>query len=158
MKAVNESIKIVNGGASEDENGEDESEEQWNGLSEDAVDNGQDEEYVDEDQYATVTVEAVDITRDGFVAHGNSDEEDEEDDDGETMEKTRDGAEKAKLGTEATGQSKKKLWTKNRPVSDKSKRKKKRNFKYEGKEDRKLNRARERSKHKAQASARKSRS
>jgi ribosomal RNA-processing protein 17 len=136
VQAVNASMNILNGvggameGSEEEEEG---AEEQWVGFEEETPVNGKDAEYVDEDQYATVTVEAVEITRDGFVAHHNS-------------------------ASTSDVKGGKKPWSKTRPAGDKSKRKKKRNFKYESKEDRKLNRTRERSKQKAHAIARKARS
>jgi ribosomal RNA-processing protein 17 len=149
-------MNILNGvggameGSEEEEEG---AEEQWVGFEEETPVNGKDAEYVDEDQYATVTVEAVEITRDGFVAHHNSDEESAHDEGGVTAGEE---AVEAKASTSDV-KGGKKPWSKTRPAGDKSKRKKKRNFKYESKEDRKLNRTRERSKQKAHAIARKAR-
>ena len=158
VKAVNESMKYMNGldGLGSDaEEKEEEEEEGWTGIEEDSNDKpAEDDEYVDEDQYATVTVEAVDITRDGFVTHGDSDDEEEEE---AGSVQAEDKVEEV-VAAEKPGNSKSKRrpWSKEKPGdSIKSKRKKSRNFKYESKEERKLNRTRDRAKRKAHAVARK---
>jgi ribosomal RNA-processing protein 17 len=154
IQAVNESMRIVSGIGGEGQGGEEEGadegeDEQWQGL-EDEV---KDEEYVDEDQYATVTVEAVDITRDGFVARGDSEDESADDEGDRTNGKEAAGEVKE---DDKISKDNKKPWSKAKPAGEK-RRKKSRNFKYESKVDRKLNRAKDRSKRKAHAIARKSR-
>jgi len=62
LKESNAATSLADGSTSE------ESEEQWDGIpdppEQDLVD--QEEEYVDEDRFTTVTVESVNVSRDGF--------------------------------------------------------------------------------------------
>jgi ribosomal RNA-processing protein 17 len=96
-----------------------------------------------------VTIETVDITRDGFqkVADANTSGGDEDD------EPQAEGAQ-AITGTTNKGKpvKGKRIWTKERPEGPKKKKKK---FRYESKAERKLTRYKERSKNKAQAKSRK---
>ncbi|KIW03353.1 uncharacterized protein PV09_05561 [Verruconis gallopava] len=158
VKAINDSMKILNGTG--DESGEDddkdddrdtERDDSWGGFDVEAPVESKDEEYVDEDQYATVTVEAVEITRDGMEAYKGSEQE--------TESSEEESSQESGTRAEAVAPEKKtkRLWSKNKLVSEKPKRKKSRNFRYESKEVRKLNRARERAKRKAHALSRKSR-
>lgn len=153
VEAINASIRMMNGNGMEDISGEeDEADKEWNGFAgeEQIV---EDEEYIDEDQYATVTVEAVDITRDGFVAarDGSDNEEEVKKAVPEPMEFS--SGQKPKLKPK---DKQRKPWLKARPEGDgKPKRKASRNFKYESKDERRANRGAIRSKNKAAATARK---
>lgn len=98
------------------------------------------EEFIDEDLYTTVTVEAVDISKDGF--HKVAQEEQEGDDE----------SNKATAGRSSTRPGAKRIWTKERPNGPK---KKKKPFRYESKADRKVTRFKERSGNKSKAKARK---
>ena len=101
------------------------------------------DEYIDEDKYTTVTVEEVDITKEGMrkVRTGDSDEDSEEEAEG-----------KQSKPNESVSTSKpKRTWTKDRPAGPKKKKKK---FRYESKADRKVTRMKERSSNKAKAKER----
>ena len=102
-------------------------------------------EYIDEDRHTTVTIEAVDVTRDGLQKVVEDDIESGEDDHGSGEEVTRkvDGKSEAKA---------KRVWTKERPGGPKKKKKK---FRYESRAERKVTRHKERSGNKAKAKARK---
>ncbi|KAK1760460.1 nucleolar protein 12-domain-containing protein [Echria macrotheca] len=100
------------------------SDDEWGGLSDEAVEEppiDMEEEYIDEDRYTTVTVEAVNVDRDGLhkpVAEKDGDAES----DGSTPDET---AESRKEAPEQKG-------LKDRP------KKKKKSFRYESKLERKL--------------------
>ena len=98
------------------------------------------EEFIDEDLYTTVTVEAVDISKDGF--HKVAQEEQEGDDE----------SNKPTAGRPSTRPGAKRIWTKERPNAPK---KKKKPFRYESKAERKVTRFKERSGNKSKAKARK---
>lgn len=102
-------------------------------------------EYIDEDRHTTVTIEAVDVTRDGLQMVIEEDTERGDDDrgSGEETTETVDG--------KSTGKTKR-VWTKERPGGPKKKKKK---FRYESKAERKVTRHKERSGNKAKAKARK---
>ena len=130
VEAVNALLKDVNGGGAD----EDDDEDVWNGIEDeepvvDAVDH--EEEYIDEDRYTTVTVEAVDVSKEGLVKVGEEDSEDE------TAEADTKPVEK-----EASG---KKVWP------EKPKKKK---FRYESKAERKVTRGKQKAGNKARADAR----
>ena len=122
--------------------------EQGDGIVEDIrVDH--EDEYVDEDRYTTVTVEAVDVTRDGLQKTITDYEETqataiEDPVEGET---TKSGA-KEWQDTKQENRLRRK-----EPPSGPKKRKKK--FRYESKAERKVSRYKERSGNKAKAKARK---
>lgn len=105
------------------------------------------EEYIDEDRYTTVTVEAVDITRDGLRTTTKGDEQNNQD---ITMHQPDSSISKINGGGEA--QNGKRIWTKERPKGPKKKKKK---FKYESKAERKVTRYKEKSGNKLKAKARK---
>ncbi|KAL9076789.1 MAG: hypothetical protein Q9161_000774 [Pseudevernia consocians] len=130
--------------------GEVEGEEKpWDGI----LDNhdslvDQEDEYTDDDRFTTVTVEAVDVSKDGLqraVQDGEAESEASGRSDGEPQRTTalhrRTGSEKGK-----------RIWTKE-PPSGLGQRKKK--FRYENKAERKATRYKERSGNKAKARARK---
>lgn len=105
------------------------------------------EEYMDENRYTTVTVEAVDVTRDGLRTIANEDEQDSQ---GLTTNQADGLVSQTNGGGEA--RSGKRIWTKERPNGPK---KKKRKFKYESKAERKTTRFKEKSGNKLKAKARK---
>lgn len=98
------------------------------------------EEFMDEDLYTTVTVEAVDVSRDGF--HKIVQEVQEGDDE----------SNKPTAGRPSTRPGGRRIWTKERPNGPK---KKKKPFRYESKTERKVTRFKERSGNKSKARARK---
>lgn len=98
------------------------------------------EEFIDEDLYTTVTVEAVDISKEGFQK--TAQEEEVADDE----------SNKPAAGRPSTRQGAKRIWTKERPNGPK---KKKKPFRYESKAERKVTRFKERSGNKSKAKARK---
>ena len=105
---------------------------EWSGLGDvplQPVDH--EAEYIDEDKYTTVTVEEVDISRDGISRLRSSDDE-------EPIEEVSEGP--------STNKAKEK---------DKRPKKKKKAFRYESPAARKLNRVKERAKKSKQARARK---
>lgn len=126
-------------GDSDDDNIEDGG--QWNGIEESVPDPVDHEaEYIDEDKYTTVTVEEVDISRDGISRLGGSDDdEDEEDDKGK--------AEQARLAAAPEKQKK----PPSRKDKDKRVKKKKKTFRYESPAERKLTRAKVQAKNSKQA-------
>ena len=127
-----------NGSEAEDEG------EEWEGLVEQPP---MDEEakYIDEDRYTTVTIEVVDVTREGI--HKVADETLDEEGKVPVVE------EKAtQINRNSVKPQSKRLWTKERPGGLKKKKKK---FRYESKAERKVTRYKERSGNRAKAKARK---
>jgi ribosomal RNA-processing protein 17 len=131
------------------ENGENDSDDEesakgeWEGIEEPPPVNHEDE-YVDEDKYTTVTVETVGISRDGFVKPGGESE-------------SEDGADGVVEVKKPHGRGGNKTDPQAYPVKKEKKKalkKKKIKFKYEGKEERKVTRMKERSKNMLQAKAR----
>ena len=119
----------MNGGAE----GESTEEEGWNGIQDDEavvepVDH--EEEYVDEDRYTTVTIEAVNVSKEGLIKV--ADDESEEQSENEVV----------KPETKASG---KKIWPK-KP--------RKKKFRYESKAERKVTRGKQKAGNKARADAR----
>ncbi len=122
---------------------------QWDGIAE-VVEIDHEAEYIDEDRFTTVTVEAVEVSKDGLRRTAEEDEEINEDSD------IREGDEgvtntSSVSGERAKTENKKRVWTKERPSRPKKKKKK---FKYESKAERKVTRHKETSKNKAKAKAR----
>lgn len=106
----------------------------------------QEAEYMDEDRLTTVTIEAVEATKEGLqkVVKTGSDDEAE----GGVVLSVK------AIAARSDGVSKpKRVWTKDRP--DGLLKKKKKKFRYESKAERKITRYKERSGNKAKASARK---
>ncbi|KAJ5242411.1 uncharacterized protein N7469_000738 [Penicillium citrinum] len=121
-------IQEEDGDSSENNPEEDEDEEEWGGIEEPpAVD--YEAEYIDEDKYTTVTVEEMDASREGLrkAVRGSDSEEEEEKEEASAEEATP--AKPAKKAKKATA---------DRP------KKKKRQFRYESKQDRKVNAAKQR--------------
>ncbi|KAJ6013333.1 hypothetical protein N7540_007924 [Penicillium herquei] len=123
-------MKAENGEDSENDS-EDEDEQEWEGIEEPpAVD--YEAEYIDEDKYTTVTVEEMDASREGLrKAVHQDDTEDEEEKSTEKPSAETEEAEKKPA---------KKVWKR---ASDMPKKKKKQ-FRYESKTDRKLTQAKQR--------------
>lgn len=113
----------------------------------------QDAEYIDEDAYATVTVEAVDIDKDGFTTHNSDSEEEEEED----VKAVIAAAATTEASSKLSGEGKKRVWTKDKPLGLRrpSKKKREKKFRYESKTERKVNRDKQRVKNRAQAQVRK---
>lgn len=135
-------LKEENGTAEED---------QWDGIAE-VQEIDHEAEYIDEDRFTTVTVEAVEVSKDGLhrMAEDAEDDEETNEDSGvreadKRISSTSVSNNKAKMG------NKKRVWAKERPIGPKKKKKK---FKYESKADRKVTRHKEKSKSKAKAKAR----
>ena len=103
----------------------------WNGI-EDAL-LAHEDDYIDEDRLTTVTVETVDVTREGLV-------------------KVSDGNEEKGPIVKIDRRNEKRVWTKENPK--KMKKVKKTKFRYESKVERKITRGKEQAKNKAQAKAR----
>ena len=133
-----------------DEGNEDQG-EQWDGRMEKhdpLVDH--EDEYMDEDKFTTVTVEAVDVSKHGL-------EKAILDEDSESMasdtQKPDAKTQQATVSQGRTGsQNGKRVWTKEPPNGP---RKRKKKFRYESKAERKATRYKERSGNKAKARARK---
>ncbi|KAH8650895.1 nucleolar protein 12-domain-containing protein [Tricladium varicosporioides] len=131
VEAVNKILKEAAG--SDAENGGEE--DSWDGIKDDTaivelVDH--EEEYLDEDKYTTVTIEAVDVSKEGLVKIGDESEGEDE-------------AEK-RLKSAVTEEKPKKLWPK---------KVKKKKFRYETKAERKFTRGKQKAGNKAKADARK---
>lgn len=135
VEAVNALLQDVNGGDSDGEEG-------WNGFDDDPVEKppvdilDHEEEYIDEDRYTTVTVEAVDVDKEGL--HKAVDEDEDSDAERELKKKY-----KSEEGKEDDG---KKKWPK-KPRKQK--------FRYESKVERKMTRAKQKAGKRKAADARK---
>ena len=82
---------------------------------------GREEEYVDDDKLTTVTVEAVDVSRDGLKKVA---EDEDEEDDNAVMKEPAEGALKADVPTrDANG---KRIWTIEKPERSKGRGRRKR--------------------------------
>ena len=148
MKEVNLMIREANVAS---DSSEQEYEEPWDGIKENRdllVDH--EDEYMDEDRFTTVTVEAVDVSKDG-LQKTIQDEESESEVSGTKrpdVESQKDTALQGRTGSEKG----KRVWTKEPPSGP---RKRKKKFRYETKAERKATRYKERSGNKAKAKARK---
>lgn len=145
---LEETAKLRNSD-SEDEGGHNTEGDPWDGI-ENVPEIDHKAEYIDEYKYTTVTVEAVDVSREGLHKVVGEAEDDLEDGLGIGQEGTktesfsREGTSLAQVG--------KRKWTKERPPGPKKRKKK---FRYESKADRKTTRHKERSGNRAKAKARK---
>lgn len=139
--------KLANGPSESDEDPP--TEEEWNGVAEpEPEDVTHEDEYMDGDRQTTVTVEEVDITKQGLQKKVAQESESSEVEDSEA-EVDHEGAQKDEPTKPPTKQ--KRVWTKEKPSGSKRKKKK---FRYETKAERKLTRMKERSGNKAKAKAR----
>jgi len=151
VREVNALLRpTIESDASQDSEAEHLSGEEWNGLEDvtpPPVDH--EAEYIDEGKYTTVTVEAVDVSKEGL--HKADDQARQDPSDPESGTKVTAGA----TTTSASEKVAKRGWTKeklkDRPDKPKKKRKK---FRYEGKAERKFTRMKEESKNRKQAKAR----
>lgn len=131
VNAVNAILKEVSGvgaGLDSEEEGE-----VWGGIEDEEVLEevlDREEEYIDEDRWTTVTVEAVDISKEGLKKV--ADDEDEE--------------VPQLVAAEKSGQEEKKKWPK---------KERKKKFRYESKAERKFTRGKQKAGNKARADARK---
>ena len=127
--------------------------EVWEGVQEESRPVNLEEEFIDVDKYTTVTIEAVDVSRDGLQRVAD-DLEGSEDGQGDACQEFSKDVSGTKVSRrDADG---KRMLAKEELRHPKTKSKKKR-FKYESKTDRKLTRFKERSKGKRQAKERKER-
>ena len=127
VNAILKEVSAVGAGLDSDEEGE-----VWGGIEEEEAAETEvldrEEEYVDEDRWTTVTVEAVDISKEG-------------------LKKVRDEEEVPDLVVERQdGKEEKKKWPK---------KEKKKKFRYESKAERKFTRGKQKAGNKARADARK---
>ena len=128
-------------------------EESWAGIEENhdpLVDH--EDEYLDDDRFTTVTVEAVDVSKDGLQKAIE-----DEDSESRVSDTERPDAESQKttdLQGRASSEKGKRVWTKEPPSGP---RKRKKKFRYENKAERKATRYKERSGNKAKSRARKER-
>ena len=132
---------------SEDDGDVNGAEEEWAGIADPEpppIDH--EAEYIDEDKYTTVTVETMDVSREGLLKAQQ----------GEDQLKQGTHGEAGDLDIDAEIPSRKKRkWTKEKPNNRLDKpRKKRRNFRYESRAERKLTRSKERSKNRKQAQVR----
>jgi len=131
---------------SEDETG---TTEDWEGLpSPEPPPIDHESEYIDEDKYTTVTVEAMDVTKEGLIkADAEEQKHDKQPDDVVESTKNVQPGQKTPQG--------KRKWTKEKPKDkpDKPKPKRKK-FRYETKTERKFTKMKQREKNSKQAKAR----
>ncbi|KAF2084241.1 hypothetical protein K490DRAFT_76026 [Saccharata proteae CBS 121410] len=144
---VNALLRKANGSGDEDEDDDDEAEE-WGGIEDAPEPVDREDEYIDEDKYTTVTVESVDIGRDGFSRPSENDEDSEG---GEAENKRGKDGEKEDAVAKTEG-GKKRLWTKEKPKGEAKKKKPK--FRYESKAERRVTKSKQREKNSKQANAR----
>jgi len=99
-------------------------------------------EYIDEEKYTTVTVETMDVSKEGlFKAQQGADQP--------ALETTEKRAPVSR--SDHPFERQKRKWTKEKPKDGIKKRKKKRNFKYEGRAERREARSKEKSRNRKQA-------
>ena len=129
----------------EEEDGDEEdtdADEEWNGIAEsDPPPVDHEAEYVDEEKYTTVTVEAMDVSKEGLFNAQQERDAQEPDDDGQKFPKNEN----------TTRETKKRPWTKEKPRDGVQKRRKKRNFRYENKADRKEARTKQKARNSRQS-------
>lgn len=130
MNALLEEAKNVSGLGYDSSEGE-----SWEGIQDEPMHEVLDheEEYIDEDRYTTVTVEEVDVTKEGLSKTVNE----SEDEDAKDQQKYK--------VTEASTKKGKKVWPKKL---------KKKKFRYETKTERKIARVKQKAGNKAHDSAR----
>ncbi|KAI9674475.1 MAG: hypothetical protein M1817_001813 [Caeruleum heppii] len=121
--------------------------EEWQGVDEPntTIPVDHEAEYIDEDRFTTVTVEEVDVSKEGL--HKVADDSDEDITDG-MRSRSAGGDQKDSVEGKA---DERRTWTKAKPTKPKKKRKK---FRYETKVERKITRGKEKAKGRAQAKAR----
>ena len=156
MEAVNSMMRNAGSVASDSNEGEEQEdheteEEPWDGIKDNQnppVDH--EDEYMDEDRFTTVTVEAVDVSKDGLQKVLQ--EEEDESEAVNTVRSDREPPESRASQGRTRSEKGKRIWTKEPPSGPRKKRKK---FRYETKAERKATRYKEKSGNKAKARARK---
>lgn len=148
---VNFMIRDTNVASDPSEQEYEDQDEPWDGIKENhdpLVDH--EAEYADEDRFTTVTVEAVDVSKEGLQKATQGDEGENEVSDTERpdVEPQKNTALSGRTGSEKG----KRVWTKEPPNGPKKRKKK---FRYETKAERKATRYKERLGNKAKARARK---
>ncbi|KAL9002992.1 MAG: hypothetical protein Q9188_004110 [Gyalolechia gomerana] len=124
--------------------------EQWNGVEE-AANIDHEDDYLDEDRHTVVTVEAVDVSRDGLQRRQDiSESEDEE----SMAQNLPEGALKGPSYERKLNHNKERTQPDLKSEPRPKKKKKKKKFRYESKADRKATRFKERMGGKAKAKAR----
>ena len=118
--------------------------EEWEGIEENPIQNHE-AEYLDNDRFTTVTVEAVDVSRDGLQKSSENQENE-----GSISEYSDRSKDDQKISSQVPPDSK----TPSREQKKRPKRKKK--FRYENRAERKVTRQKERSRNRKQARERKS--
>lgn len=134
VEAVNRAVKEAEGLFADPET----EEEVWNGIEEEEVVTepiDHEEEYIDEDKYTTVTVEAVDVSKEGLQKVVDLEESEGSDAEAPPLVETED--------------KEKKQWPKKI---------RKKKFRYESKVERKVTRAKQKFGNKSKAEGRKSNS
>lgn len=134
--------------------GESNSEQEWDGVREPAelpeVDH--EAEYIDEDRYTTVTIEAMDLSKEGL----HKAEKEAEKEVGKDPNHSKEGNPEDPEAPPNHGQGKR-IWTKEKPDKDgQASKKKRKKFRYENKAERKVTRFKEKSKNSKLAKARRS--
>lgn len=116
--------------------------EEWAGIADpEPVPVDHEAEYIDEDKYTTVTVETLDVSREALFK----------------VEQESGQTDPPQIGTEDVDkepptEDKRRRWTKDKPKAKSTKvQKKRRNFRYESKGERKMSRTKERAKNSKQA-------
>ena len=136
VEAVNALLREAKASIGREEGSE---KEVWDGIQDDQPVEPVDykAEYIDEDRYTTVTVEAVDVSKEGL--HKIADEDDTDQDEGDAQ-------------IESGGHTEKNTKTTANKTRLKKTRKKK--FRYESKVERKISRAKQKAKKRLKADAR----
>ncbi|KIW96566.1 uncharacterized protein Z519_01957 [Cladophialophora bantiana CBS 173.52] len=143
VNAILRSLSDSDEGEGKEDGVEENSEEEWSGISDsEPTPLNQETEYIDEEKYTTVTVEAMNISREGLFKAEQEPNKDGEEERGEIGTGLEDGL---------SGKQKRR-WTRDRPKD--TKRRKKRNFRYESKAERKEARGKEKAKNRKQAQER----
>jgi ribosomal RNA-processing protein 17 len=121
----------------------------WEGISENPKGDGE-AEYIDEDRYTTVTVEAINVSREGL--HKAGDDDGQHHDAGGRNRQGR-GGRAANEGDHMDEQPK---WVREKPKDkpDRPKKKTNKKFRYESKGERKLARVKQKMRSSERASAR----
>jgi ribosomal RNA-processing protein 17 len=143
VNALLDPPEAVDGDGSDDDG---DTAEEWNGVKEvPPIDH--EAEYIDEDKYTTVTVEAMDLSKEGLHKLEQEGRKQEEDVVPEAEKKDAEPRDAAK--------AKKRTWTKDKPKdrADKPKQKKKK-FRYETKSERKFTRMKQGARNSREAKAR----
>ncbi|KAI9818204.1 MAG: hypothetical protein M1827_000829 [Pycnora praestabilis] len=151
VETVNAMLREANDESTDTEGEGDERDmvdQNWNGFEDVAKINHEDE-YIDEDKFTTVTVEAIDISKNGLQKASEDPTSGEEEDEHEVEGGKISRDEKVSAEQKRNG---KRIWTKEKPEKP---RKKKKKFRYETKAERKVTRFKERSGNNAKAKARK---